>query len=269
MRIQCNEEMVGAGHPTKADTLNRLVLVEHNTDGTHLSKSLGYLSRVHIYKSNTTQITLAPLAADIGGLIYTLDAATAKTISASAGTQHWEYLYAEAPSSGLTLSASEITHSATAPAYSAAYKGWYDGDKRCIGVVPVSAANQVETYHQIGQTVTLSVLHNILSTSTPATSSTLLATNLPVLGNLKVNVGVTLAQAGVTMVWAYVEDGELASGNADNGLLMSNDHANATCGVRGEKSAVTDSSQRIRYHASGGATTISISLRWFELPWGF
>jgi len=34
-RIQYTEEMVGAGHPTKSDTLNRLSLVEHNTDGTH------------------------------------------------------------------------------------------------------------------------------------------------------------------------------------------------------------------------------------------
>ncbi len=34
-RIQYNEEMVGAGHPAKADTLNRLALIEHNTDGTH------------------------------------------------------------------------------------------------------------------------------------------------------------------------------------------------------------------------------------------
>jgi hypothetical protein len=34
-RILASEEMVGASHATKADTLNRLALVEHNTDGTH------------------------------------------------------------------------------------------------------------------------------------------------------------------------------------------------------------------------------------------
>jgi len=37
-RIQYSEEMVGAGHPTKADTLNRLSLVEHYSDGTHRHK---------------------------------------------------------------------------------------------------------------------------------------------------------------------------------------------------------------------------------------
>jgi hypothetical protein len=32
-RIQYSEEMVGAGHPTKSDTLNRLALVETDSDG--------------------------------------------------------------------------------------------------------------------------------------------------------------------------------------------------------------------------------------------
>ena len=34
-RIQYTEYMVGASHPTKADTLNRHANIEHNTDGTH------------------------------------------------------------------------------------------------------------------------------------------------------------------------------------------------------------------------------------------
>ena len=38
-RIQYTEEMVGANHPSKSDTLNRLTLVEHDTDGTHKAAS--------------------------------------------------------------------------------------------------------------------------------------------------------------------------------------------------------------------------------------
>jgi hypothetical protein len=34
-RVRYNERLTGAGHPTLPDTLNRLVTVEHNTDGTH------------------------------------------------------------------------------------------------------------------------------------------------------------------------------------------------------------------------------------------
>lgn len=39
--IQATEEMVGAGHATKADTLNRALLIDHNTDGTHEKLTLG------------------------------------------------------------------------------------------------------------------------------------------------------------------------------------------------------------------------------------
>ena len=39
--IAATEEMVGSGHATKSDTLNRLTLVEHNTDGTHKSTITG------------------------------------------------------------------------------------------------------------------------------------------------------------------------------------------------------------------------------------
>ena len=39
-RVQYSEEMVGAGHPTKPDTLNRWVDIEHNTDGTHKAAAL-------------------------------------------------------------------------------------------------------------------------------------------------------------------------------------------------------------------------------------
>ena len=35
LRVQWNERLIGAEHPTLADTLNRLFLVEHNIDGTH------------------------------------------------------------------------------------------------------------------------------------------------------------------------------------------------------------------------------------------
>lgn len=38
LRIQHTERMVGAGHGTYSDTLNRLALAEHNTDGTHKYK---------------------------------------------------------------------------------------------------------------------------------------------------------------------------------------------------------------------------------------
>lgn len=50
-RIQSTEEMVGAAHATKADTLNRLTLVEHETDGTHKDK--GYIRVSDVKAQNT------------------------------------------------------------------------------------------------------------------------------------------------------------------------------------------------------------------------
>lgn len=39
-RILFNEEMVGAGHPSKADTLNRLALAEHDSEGKHKATNI-------------------------------------------------------------------------------------------------------------------------------------------------------------------------------------------------------------------------------------
>ena len=62
--IKATEEMVGSGHPTKADTLNRLTLVEHNTDGTH-----DYASAAEIIAGTEAAKVIAPdqlLLAGIG-----------------------------------------------------------------------------------------------------------------------------------------------------------------------------------------------------------
>jgi hypothetical protein len=58
MRIQYDEEMVGAGHPTKSDTLNRLALVECDSDG-H--------GKFRYLKAQTT----APTTAAGEGVLYT------------------------------------------------------------------------------------------------------------------------------------------------------------------------------------------------------
>jgi hypothetical protein len=48
-RIQYTEELVGANHGTKSDTLNRLALIDHNNDGTHKNPSF------HVHKNGTNQ----------------------------------------------------------------------------------------------------------------------------------------------------------------------------------------------------------------------
>lgn len=45
LRIQFSEEMVGAGHPAKADTMNRLALVEHDNAGAHKYIPVVYVAK--------------------------------------------------------------------------------------------------------------------------------------------------------------------------------------------------------------------------------
>ncbi len=58
--IQYDEEMVGAGHPTKADTLNRLALVETDADGR---------GKMRFLKEQAS----APTPGDNEGVLYTAD----------------------------------------------------------------------------------------------------------------------------------------------------------------------------------------------------
>ena len=67
-RIQCSEEMVGAGHPTKQDTLNRLMLVEHKNDGTHKSGN--------IHGLEPTFVTVKLSGLSDGVIPYNVDADT-------------------------------------------------------------------------------------------------------------------------------------------------------------------------------------------------
>lgn len=60
-RIQYGERLVGAGHPTLADTINRHALVEHNSDGTHKygGKLFAYQHTPVSHTGNTTETVLA------------------------------------------------------------------------------------------------------------------------------------------------------------------------------------------------------------------
>lgn len=58
-RILYTERMTGAGHPALPDTLNRLTLVEHNTDGTHKTDKV-------VTSVNTRQGAVTLGASDVG-----------------------------------------------------------------------------------------------------------------------------------------------------------------------------------------------------------
>ena len=64
LRILATEEMVGFGHATKADTVNRLAMAEHNNDGTHI-----YVTEVDIRKYATNIADLISGVEDLGAAL--------------------------------------------------------------------------------------------------------------------------------------------------------------------------------------------------------
>lgn len=67
-RIAYTEEMVGSGHPSKSDTVNRLALVEHNTDGTH-KYDASNLPHIDVRAYATSATALVAGTEDLGAVL--------------------------------------------------------------------------------------------------------------------------------------------------------------------------------------------------------
>lgn len=132
-RIQYDEEMVGAGHPTKSDTLNRLMLVEHNSDGTHATPSddTAMIEGCGAHGDGTGTFKVSPGRVMIDGILCTIDSELSKTTSGlTAGI--WHYVFAE---QSPTLTDSNISISEGPGSWDETRKGFYSGDLRMIGVL--------------------------------------------------------------------------------------------------------------------------------------
>jgi|GEM_PF-2841523 len=127
LRIQYNEEMVGAEHPTKQDTLNRLALAEHHSDGTHKNRP-GWLRGLRATYKDSDEIYVGPgeIAVDDGAGVrtYFLAAQTAKAHAVTGGPKA-VYVYIDPSPSGNNLSADNIVLSEAVPAWIDGKQGWY------------------------------------------------------------------------------------------------------------------------------------------------
>ncbi|MEW5911287.1 MAG: hypothetical protein AB1814_01925 [Thermodesulfobacteriota bacterium] len=149
LRIQYDEEMVGAGHPTKDDTLNRLVLAEHNNDGTHKAEAAesmgindaGLLSAYNgLFLSyyDATHLTVHGGVVLIQGVPYALAGALqyAPGPNGAPGDNNWWYCTVTPPAGGgTTLTDAEFSGSTTSPTYDETLGYWYIGSAatRVIG----------------------------------------------------------------------------------------------------------------------------------------
>ena len=88
-RIQYTEQMVGAGHPSLGDTLNRLPLISHNSDGYPKL----FAAQVHkngvdqagVVDLTTTKVTFSTLAIDPGAGVLVFDDANDRLTPKIAG----------------------------------------------------------------------------------------------------------------------------------------------------------------------------------------
>lgn len=197
-RIQYNEEMVGAGHPTKDDTLNRLVLAEHNIDGTHKYPLKGVMVGLRLERKDADELHLYPGAVEINGGLYSVVSNITKQLTGlSADT--WHYLLAGAPASGNELSADDLAASASAPGYDAARLGWYSGDARCLGFFLTDASGNILGFYTVGNWwVPLQPIWII--NGAPSAGWTSVAANVPALGRLLLSVSADHDSTGTAIL---------------------------------------------------------------------
>lgn len=227
-RIQYNEEMVGAGHPTKSDTLNRLMLVEHNSDGTHQSSLPGFKSGLAPTYKDTDELTFSGGVIEIDGEFYTLSAATdVQFASLAADTDYW--VYVSAPGSGTALSASEFAASATAPARDQAKGGvWYNaaGDARAVFGFTTDGSAYIREFFCDGREVTYDtqVADGNVSPSTTYTDVTL---TVPALDDLHAKFTVFTNYSDTLAYTRYRKNGTTGYHNTGYGRYTDSRYASA------------------------------------------
>ena len=80
-RAQYNEEAVGANHPTKADVINRLALVEHGTDGVHGATARTSMDAMPAGAYELADGTTIAIDWDNGATQYVVLGATGRTVT--------------------------------------------------------------------------------------------------------------------------------------------------------------------------------------------
>lgn len=316
LRIQYDEEMVGAGHPTKEDTLNRLMLAEHDSTGLHQRATLPAqeedpataAAQGALYVKNSggqaelffrgaqsgavTQITKGGAVSgnqaaalvgclpawssaeaftmtsgevDILGSLYQVPAVLTKSGQSDLTASAWLYLKATPPASGSGLDESCLSLDLTAPVWSDAYKAWYIGSGRVIGVLRSDASGGLAPFSCDGRTFQLSSGSIFpLSTSSPATSATALGVGLPALGRLWWYGQAYLSQANAQTYWVYMgSDG--TEGSTAGAIAKQNAPGDYVTPF----SMMTDASGNVYYHVYwSGTGSLQIHCRGFALPAG-
>lgn len=175
-KIAYTEEMVGDGHPTKADTLNRYAASVASVVATEHSSGHHYLfpqrSRFRWKDKDEIYVGAGCYAHPGGTTAQPLYWTSELTIAcASATASQWYYLYLDDSNIANTLGSNSLTatqfvFATTTPTFNATYRGWYNGNDLCIFAGRTNAgASLREFWHDGGNVV---FYHYNLSTNISA-----------------------------------------------------------------------------------------------------
>ncbi|MCF8033948.1 MAG: hypothetical protein K9K66_14170 [Desulfarculaceae bacterium] len=279
LSISYDEEMVGAGHPTKEDTLNRLALAEHASDGAHGAAAVASLAGAGLgagYRIGLTprykdvdELYLAGGVLEIDGLLCGLSAETPFDMDAGGafGPLTWYTFGFRQPSGGNALTGSELVTTGAPPVYSAGKKGFYDSASgaRVINRFKTDAAGNIDPASLWAGPGGLIYSHGrttLLSDTTPATSAEAISADVPAWGLPVLCGGYSNIRHASAAVSQYILHG--------NGVIAGQQVTQTAASYTGGPwTALAGPSGQIRHYAGSGAFTDYVLYKsWDSLPAG-
>lgn len=259
-----------AAKTASTDTRNQLKAALLNTVGR------GFIAtdEARVGKNAATTYFVNPLAIHIDDGtnfgIYRLEAQITKTDGALAASTRY-YIFAEIPSSGSVLTASEISHSSTLPTYSTAKRGWYDtatGTKRCIAVMLTTAGSNWEDDTYVGRWCHIANGTQVINHMPSNVPTAVTITSIPPWGVPQlINLTWEMRRTGGGAADAFASAGP----NSDAGMKLGQVLAGFTTLQMNTTDIMTDDARQVYSHWDAVTATNEIKawLNGFRLPEGF
>lgn len=263
--IQYSEEMVGAGHPTKADTLNRLVLIEHNADGTHKFSLRGFKVGLTPGYKDADELTFTGGYIEIAGHSYSLGASTDVTFP-GLGNDESRFVYIT-PGSATALTSSEFSSTTTAPTFDSVRGGWYNaaGTGRCVFLFTTNGSGNIWEFRSNGRAVLYDNSIVDASAITPSATWTDVTLSVPVMDGLIALVS-TLCLYTNTNANAYMRTN---GSSASTGIRLGYPTGGLAERPLSHVRVAVDSSAKVEVkYQNTTSNTISVYTTGYELPEG-
>ena len=207
----------------------------------------GFISGLLWQYASATSYTVGSGAIDIAGSIYYVTSTITESGLTGLSNDTYYYIKIAAPGSGTSISGTEISLDATTPSWSDTYNGWYISTSRVIGWVLTDGSGNLEEAYVSGGAWILVEQNTEVTTTSPPTSVTSLAINVPALGRMALDIRLYLNNGTDAILYAY-------NATATSGASVTTGIASSSQGAS-TGLMLTDSSQQIGWKCSTGTVT--------------